>query len=150
MLKRFSREDNPELCGRVLILLSNLLPLSERSGVNLPGICDNENTTEYDHDVKEGTTDNEGSPIDPELYESLWCAQNLFSSPQSVLEGDKWFTFQRSIKKASRFSSCCIHCSCTNCLPCACVCFNRCWSPLPRLVLVTMWTCLPRCSTATR
>lgn len=37
LLRRMSKADNTVLCGRLLMLLANLFPLSERSGVNVNG-----------------------------------------------------------------------------------------------------------------
>ena len=99
LLKRLSREDNPGMCGRLLILLAKLLPLSERSGVNLPGIFDTENTTDY-MELKEGAKDESGKEIDVGLYNSMWKVQALLSNPPVVLETEKnWGEFQSSLKK---------------------------------------------------
>ena len=36
LLPRMSRASEPQLCARVLLLLAKVLPLNERSGLNMP------------------------------------------------------------------------------------------------------------------
>lgn len=43
---------NALLCGRILLFLAKFLSLTERSGVNLHGVCNTENTTPVE-DVQE-------------------------------------------------------------------------------------------------
>lgn len=50
LLQRLSKSSDLLLCGRVLMFLANVLPLSERSGVNLKGEF-NKNTTEFEEEL---------------------------------------------------------------------------------------------------
>lgn len=45
LLRRLSKAKNTVFCGRILILLSSVFPLTERSGVNLRGDFNTENVT---------------------------------------------------------------------------------------------------------
>lgn len=48
LLRRLSRTLDTVLCGRILLFLAFILPLSERSGVNVTGLINTENATSYD------------------------------------------------------------------------------------------------------
>ena len=48
LLRRLSRSLDTVLCGRILLFLAFILPLSERSGVNVTGQINTENKTNYD------------------------------------------------------------------------------------------------------
>lgn len=48
LLRRLSKAEDTIFCGRILILLSKSFILGERSGVNLRGEFNTENTTSYD------------------------------------------------------------------------------------------------------
>jgi len=98
LLKRLSREDNSLLCGRLLILVAKLLPLSERSGVNLVGGFDVDNKTDF-VELEEGCTDESGRLVDADLYNSLWRVQGLLSNPPLVLEGRHWSEFHAGLKR---------------------------------------------------
>lgn len=48
LLRRLSRTLDTVLCGRILLFLAFILPLSERSGVNVTGLINTENASIYD------------------------------------------------------------------------------------------------------
>lgn len=48
LLKKLSKSCNSEFCGRVMLFLSSIYPLSERSAVNLNGKVNTSNATEFD------------------------------------------------------------------------------------------------------
>ena len=100
LLRRFSQTRRASLCGRILMLLSKMLGMSERSGVNLLGRVHSDNVTDLDPDVLGGTAaaagagaggaervllDREGVRIDVELYRAVWGLQRVFSDPLRVL-----------------------------------------------------------------
>ncbi|GFR12495.1 THO complex subunit 1 [Trichonephila clavata] len=47
LLKRLSRSQNTVFCGRILMFLAHIFPLSERSGLNIISEFNLENTTAY-------------------------------------------------------------------------------------------------------
>ncbi len=51
LLRRLSKAKNTVFCGRILILLSSVFPLTERSGVNLRGDFNTENVTLVESEV---------------------------------------------------------------------------------------------------
>lgn len=51
LLRKLSKVKNTVFCGRILMLLTNVFPLSERSGVNLKGDFNVENGTFFDESV---------------------------------------------------------------------------------------------------
>ncbi|KAK3843330.1 MAG: THO complex subunit 1 transcription elongation factor-domain-containing protein [Linnemannia gamsii] len=50
LLRRLSKAKNTVLCGRILMLLSSVFPITERSGVNLKGEFNTENVTLIESD----------------------------------------------------------------------------------------------------
>ncbi|KAI3423130.1 hypothetical protein D9Q98_010686 [Chlorella vulgaris] len=76
LLKRLSKSANAMLCGRILLFLAKLLPLTERSGVNLGGSFNTDNATPVE-DVQE----------------------TFFSNPQVALQPGKWGEVSRDIKR---------------------------------------------------
>lgn len=56
---------NALLCGRVLLFLAKLLPLTERSGVNLGGAFNTDNVTPVEEvaEVRGGTSGLRGSLV---------------------------------------------------------------------------------------
>jgi hypothetical protein len=48
LLRRLSRSCNPEFCGRVLMFLAAIYPISERSAVNFAGKINTANVTDYE------------------------------------------------------------------------------------------------------
>lgn len=90
LLKRFSQTRRASLCGRILLLLSKMLGMSERSGVNLLGRFHSENVTKLDPEVPSGdggqaVMDREGLEIDTRLYRAIWGLQRAFSDPVRAL-----------------------------------------------------------------
>ena len=51
LMQRLSKSTDLLLCGRVLMFLSHVLPLSEKSGVNLKGEFNKGNVTEYEEEL---------------------------------------------------------------------------------------------------
>ncbi|KAL4439830.1 hypothetical protein ABPG75_002831 [Micractinium tetrahymenae] len=99
LLKRLSKSANAMLCGRVLLFLAKLLPLTERSGVNLGGAFNTDNVTPVE-EVQEGAVDSEGRPVDAAFYRTFWGLQSYFSNPPAALQPGKWAEVSRDIRKA--------------------------------------------------
>jgi hypothetical protein len=53
LLRRLSRTQDTVMCGKVLLFLANILPLSERSGVNVPGFINVDNSTAYEGEAED-------------------------------------------------------------------------------------------------
>ena len=89
LLKRLSKTQNTVLCGRVLMLLSHMYPLGERSGVNLLGSFNTSNGTALDEAAAgaEAVTDREGERVNTKLYRDVWGLQEYFCKPSLVLAG---------------------------------------------------------------
>ncbi|KAL4423622.1 hypothetical protein ABPG77_009209 [Micractinium sp. CCAP 211/92] len=98
LLKRLSKSANAMLCGRVLLFLAKLLPLTERSGVNLGGGFNTDNTTPVE-EVQEGAVDSEGNPVDAAFYRRFWGLQSFFSNPPAALQPGKWAEVSRDVRK---------------------------------------------------
>lgn len=100
LLRRLSKSKNTNFCGRILMLLAYVLPLSERSGVNLKGISA---TSELDVDEAEpddgmpreagavaaAADEAPAASVDFAFYKTFWELQQAFSKPTSVL-GEAW------------------------------------------------------------
>lgn len=89
LLKRLSAATAPALCGSMLLFLAKFLPISERSGVNVPGTYNVGNTTPI-ADVLQDATDSEGQPINGALYRLFWGLQPAFAYPPGVLQPSQW------------------------------------------------------------
>ncbi|KAF2073839.1 hypothetical protein CYY_004866 [Polysphondylium violaceum] len=95
LLKRFSRSSNPDSCGRILIFLAYVFPLSDPSGLNTKGehnihpeeTLDLTDMMQYDQETSNGetTTTTETTTIDQNFYKQFWGLQKVFQNPQAVL-----------------------------------------------------------------
>lgn len=68
LLKRCNKTTQTNFCGDILLLLSNVLPVCERSGVNITGKYNMNNTTQYD------TTNSN------KFYNTLWSVQSYLNT----------------------------------------------------------------------
>ncbi|XP_054712418.1 THO complex subunit 1-like [Uloborus diversus] len=111
LLRRLSRSQNTVFCGRILLFLARIFPLSERSGLNIISEFNYENTTVYstNDDIfsdmvpdKGDSTEEEGeitsrnqSPIvaDKNLYQKFWSLQDFFRSPTTCYNKIQWKKF---------------------------------------------------------
>jgi THO complex subunit 1 len=92
-LKRLSKSGYMELCGRIMTFLSLAYPLTERSGVNLKGEFNTENTTVYDEDV----VMDDPQPEKRVLYQTIWGLQKFFSNPPLLFQPGNLELFQKVI-----------------------------------------------------
>ncbi|KAG0329690.1 DNA repair protein rad50, partial [Podila humilis] len=104
LLRRLSKAKNTVFCGRILMLLSNVFPLGERSGVNLKGDFNLENITPIESedasvvpDLTPSTTpkpavesmdvdEDKSKTITPagkesDFYKEFWSLQKFFCNP---------------------------------------------------------------------
>ncbi|KAG0355883.1 hypothetical protein BG005_005186 [Podila minutissima] len=110
LLRRLSKAKNTVFCGRILMLLSNVFPLGERSGVNLKGEYNVDNITPIESDdvsvvpdltptpssssmesmddnntelmdVDEGTDVQKAAKTDSDFYKEFWGLQRYFNNP---------------------------------------------------------------------
>lgn len=93
LLRRLSKTNDVVFCGRILMFLAHFFPLSERSAVNIKGVCNTSNETKYE---KEPPSD--GAAIDFIFYKTFWSLQEHFSNPTSLMQHPaKWQTFSASL-----------------------------------------------------
>ncbi|KYR02918.1 putative THO1 protein [Tieghemostelium lacteum] len=87
LLKRLSRTTNPDSCGRILIFLANVFPLSDPSGLNTKGEHNthNEIFDSIDKSLKDAGEYSDQA-IDFKFYRDFWSLQRVFQSPQSLLQ----------------------------------------------------------------
>lgn len=97
LLHRLSKSQDARLAGRVLLFLARLLPLMERSGVNLQGAFDAENATPVE-EVEEGAEDSLGRPVDAAFYRAFWALQAAFADPPSAVA--RWQEVRRGVRAA--------------------------------------------------
>ncbi|KAF9338139.1 hypothetical protein BG006_010249 [Podila minutissima] len=107
LLRRLSKAKNTVFCGRILMLLSNVFPLGERSGVNLKGEYNVDNITPIESDdvsvvpdltptpsssstddsnaelmdIDEGTDVQKAAKTDSDFYKEFWGLQRYFNNP---------------------------------------------------------------------
>lgn len=98
LLRRLSKTKDTVFCGRILIFLSLVFPLSERSAVNLRGEYNLDNVTIYeevpasDNDDKQETgvateakQNNENTTISSDsFYTTFWSLQQYFNNPAQL------------------------------------------------------------------
>lgn len=85
---------NTNFCGRVLMLMAYMLPLSERSGVNLKGLhAPSHLLLEQDDAPDTGAPrpgeSTEGGPAES-LYASFWGLQSAFADPSAAMASEAW------------------------------------------------------------
>lgn len=102
LLRRLSKTEDTVFCGRILIFLSLVFPLSERSAVNLRGEFNTDNVTTYEQDLgeqmmTEHVTKNEEETLmsanssedltkySDGLYTTLWSLQGYLNNPMQLL-----------------------------------------------------------------
>ncbi|GFU58681.1 THO complex subunit 1 [Nephila pilipes] len=110
LLKRLSRSQNTVFCGRILMFLARIFPLSERSGLNIISEFNLENTTAYvtnddsfsdlASEKEDGTEEGEISSqnqrpitLDKNLYQKFWSLQDYFRSPNTCYNKMQWRQF---------------------------------------------------------
>jgi len=100
LLRRLSKTHDTVLRGRVLLLLSSLYPLSERSALNLAGSYNRSNTTELDDlslppsgaeqlgttiDAMDTDSGSGAAMVDTVFYRTFWSLQLFFQQPPTTL-----------------------------------------------------------------
>lgn len=113
LLRRLSRSQNTIFCGRILIFLARFFPLFERSGLNLIGEFNRENTITISQnesepdtsndaannsgDLEEGEMSNEPAfQADYNLYSKFWQLQDFFRQPKICFDRLEWKRFSAS------------------------------------------------------
>lgn len=105
LLRRLSRSQNTVFCGKILVFLAKLFPLSERSGLNIASEFNAENITLFSSEDYKGLSDEgsyheeseEGStssvPVDYNLYRKFWSLQEYFRQPLLCYTKVHWRQF---------------------------------------------------------
>ena len=100
LLKRLSRTRQATLCGRILMFMAAAWPLSEKSALNMKGLCHTDNVTEFedqeafDEQNKDDDFDDagDGAPKeDYDTYSGFWSVQKYLSNPPSCFKDVKGF-----------------------------------------------------------
>uniref|UniRef100_A0A914H4G3 THO complex subunit 1 n=1 Tax=Globodera rostochiensis TaxID=31243 RepID=A0A914H4G3_GLORO len=126
LLKRLSRTVDTTFCGRILILLANFLPFTEKSGLNLTGQFNTLNATTYDREKKEQPFEEvqHNTPIaaaadddvevgeireyrdvtgaisvDYNLYVKFWELQKFFANPNLLFEYNAFKNFHEGLSE---------------------------------------------------
>eukprot|EP01132_Coremiostelium_polycephalum_P000594 gene594-740_t len=94
LLKRLSRSTNPDSCGRILMFLAYVFPLSDPSGLNIKGDhnihniqdeLDLTNLMQFDESTTTEPQEEEKTTVDHNFYRQFWGLQIIFQNPQSIL-----------------------------------------------------------------
>jgi len=96
LLRRVSKTENTVLCGKILMFLASVFPLTERSGVNLRGDFDTDNTTDFENKVSLNNIDINN---DENFYELFWNTQKYLNYPLLVFQKNEFDIFEKSINK---------------------------------------------------
>jgi THO complex subunit 1 len=107
LLRRLSKTKNTVTCGRILIFLSSVFPLSERSGVNAKGEFNIENVTHFEeffNSESASSLNQKGDAYDMDIdgdsnelkifYTHLWGLQRYFSNPLSLSDVNNFKNFE--------------------------------------------------------
>jgi len=89
LLRRLSKSQDLQLCGRILIFIARIYPLGDKSGVNLHGTVNSGLVLPVD-EVAPDDVDSSGEPIDAKLYATFWGLQNVFKNPALALAQSVW------------------------------------------------------------
>lgn len=93
IVRRLSKSKDAHLCGRVLIYLSRVFPSGERSGVNLRGDLNVDNTTTID------TVDHPDG-VDA-FYTAFWKMQYYMYHPIQALMSENWGTLKKVLPSSN-------------------------------------------------
>lgn len=91
--RRLSKLKNMKTCGRILIFLSSVFPLCDRSGVNQKGDFNVENHTEFEAqqvDLSAMDVVEDPNRANDALYNDFWSLQQYFSDPLKLLESSQF------------------------------------------------------------
>ncbi|ERN09505.1 hypothetical protein AMTRI_Chr09g32690 [Amborella trichopoda] len=92
LLRRLSKANDVVFCGRILMFLAHVFPLSERSALNVKGVFNTSNQTKYEQEPPEGIS------VDFNFYKTFWSLQEHFCNPTSMtLASAKWQNFTSSL-----------------------------------------------------
>lgn len=112
LLRRLSRTADAPFCGRILFFLSRYLPLYEKSGLNINGAFNVNNTTKFDQEEIEGEslmsvdTELESGELQDEskeievthdFYKTFWSFQQFLSNPPLIFEKEKYPIFKKDL-----------------------------------------------------
>lgn len=97
LLRRLSKSHDAVLCGRILIFLAQLQPLSDRSGLNVQAAFNTSNVTAVE-EVPEGATDSNGDAIDKQFYQRFWGLQSVFQRPVAAMAAGPWLRVIADLK----------------------------------------------------
>lgn len=101
LLKKLSKSCDTEFCGRVLLFLAAIYPISEKSAANIAGRINTTNITHFDtrdvfsshvgSEISEVNVKEDGEASDElnityELYENFWKLQTFFASEFKALD----------------------------------------------------------------
>lgn len=84
MIRRSPKSTSSDRVGDVLIILSKLFPLGERSGVNLRGDLNTENITAIEYE--------DASELSSDFYAQFWKLQEHLLQPVKVIQSN-WNDF---------------------------------------------------------
>jgi len=84
LLRRLSKASEGSFCGRILMCVAYVLPLAERSGVNLQHAYNTDNKTAYS--TPEEVAEGGDGAVDYLFYSKFWAMQEVFMSPAGACE----------------------------------------------------------------
>jgi len=117
LLRRLSTLRNTVFCGRIQLFLAQLLPLDEKSALNIMGAFNLDNVTVYASDpsvnddnfqnlntsetgamdTDDSKTVKDNKAIDYELYKKFWALQDYFRNPNQCYDRQKWSVFVSNV-----------------------------------------------------
>ncbi|KAJ8328681.1 hypothetical protein QVD99_004433 [Batrachochytrium dendrobatidis] len=104
-LRRMSKSKHNVVCGKLLTLVSNTYPLSERSGVNVRGEYNVGNVTVFEPASNSNEMDDNKEPnldslkTKAEFYHCFWSLQEYFSNPTLLFDISHFTKFQTGVEK---------------------------------------------------
>ena len=88
MVKRLSKSNDTVFRGRILMFLATVLSISDRSGVNLRGVFNTDNATEFDEAGAAQPDAADGADL--EFYKKFWALQKLFVQRELIHQPVHW------------------------------------------------------------
>lgn len=114
LMRRMSKSEHTVFCGRVLLFLAQVYPLTDRSGLNAKGDVNLANVTVFEDEhafnsassttvaaVSAAASHRDAAdlrPIDYQFYKTFWSLQSQLRDPMSVLAStDAWRSFETAL-----------------------------------------------------
>ena len=97
LLRRLSKTEGAAWSGELLELLSRMMTVDERGGLNATGKFHSDNHTPIHSEPAAAAADDAESAVDHAFYRTLWSLQSYFADPPKLKQDDSLSSFLSSL-----------------------------------------------------